>query len=258
MVPWRHSPGSGPTQPGDGVARFAPASSVPTETPERPAAAVILAGWVIRHRRRRRRRHPVRRRTRVRPHRAQRRHRRQPPPRLCPLPRPGRRRRHDGRRPRNHHARRDHTQPLCPPAQRPRRSNEHGPPVVPPTSTNAAAMAESPAPGRHWNASCPGTPAPTTSAPGAAIGTARRVNPRTDNARTGIGDPERPYRLPGLLLTRLSNTYPSPSSLAMSIRWTSEVPGPGDEPRRAGRDDDRGDLLAAAVVMAGDGEDGHQ
>ena len=27
-------------------------------------------------------------------------------------------------------------------------------------------------------------------------------------------------------LTRLSNTYPSPSSLAMSIRWTSEVPSP--------------------------------
>ena len=37
-------------------------------------------------------------------------------------------------------------------------------------------------PGRHWNASCPGTPAPTISAPGAAIATARRVNPRTGTA----------------------------------------------------------------------------
>ena len=79
---------------------------------------------------------------------------------------PGRQRRQDSRRPRNHRARRDHTQPPCPPAQRPRRSNERGPPVVPATSTNAAVTAASPSPGRHWNASCPGTPALTTSAPG--------------------------------------------------------------------------------------------
>ena len=83
----------------------------------------------LRHRRRRRRRrHPGRRRTRIRPHRAQRRHRREPPARRGPLPQPGRRRRQDSRRPRNHRARRDHTQPPCPPAQRPRRSNQRGPP----------------------------------------------------------------------------------------------------------------------------------
>jgi hypothetical protein len=33
-------------------------------------------------------------------------------------------------------------------------------------STNAAATAASPSPGENWNASCPGTPAPKTSAPG--------------------------------------------------------------------------------------------
>jgi hypothetical protein len=54
--------------------------------------------------------------------------------------------------------------------------------------------------------------------PGAATATVRRINPRTGNARTGIGHHERPYRLPACSLTRLSNTYPNPSSLAMSIR----------------------------------------
>src|ERR1700735_960891 len=35
--------------------------------------------------------------------------------------------------------------------------------------------------------------------PGAATATARRVNPRTDNAHSGIGHHELSYRLPGVL-----------------------------------------------------------
>jgi DNA-binding IclR family transcriptional regulator len=97
-----------------------------------------------RRRRRRRRRHPVRRRTRVRPHRAQRRHRREPRARLRSLPRPGRRGRQDGRRQRNHRARREHTTPRCPCAQRPRRSNDRDPPIVSAYPANAAVQVASP------------------------------------------------------------------------------------------------------------------